>query len=496
MFEIDPILATDSYKLGHMAQYPKGTEMVYSNFTPRSMKYFAAPEKFKTNEIVWFGLQSVLMEMVALWNKSFFNQNISDIEEKFMRRVAPFVGPSGFDFQKIRELHKYGRLPITIKSLPEGTRVPAGVPAMIIYNTDPKFYWVTNFLETYLSVELWKMSTAATTADLYYRIFDHYADKTGAPKEFIPWQSHDFSMRGLSCVQDAAKVGAAHLTSMMGTDNLPAVDFLEHFYDGKETFIGGSVPATEHSVMTMDGADGEVSLIRRLITEVYPAGIVSLVCDAWDYWKVLTEYTKVLKTDILNRTEDALGMSKVVFRPDSGDPVKIICGDLSANTEWERKGSVEVLWDVFGGTVNDKGYKMLNPKVGLIYGDSITPQRANDILSILAEKGFASSNVVLGIGSYTYQYVTRDTCGFAIKSTYGIVNGIGRDIFKNPKTDDGTKKSAKGLLSVEMINGQLKLFDQQKDIHNTGLLELRMYDGSLVGLESITDIRTRIAESR
>ena len=413
-----------------------------------------------------------------------------------MRRVGPFVGPSGFDFEKIRELHKYGRLPIDVRSLPEGTRVPAGVPAMLIYNTEPEFYWVTNFLETYLSVELWKMSTSATTADLYYRIFDHYAEKTGAPKEFIPWQSHDFSMRGLSCVQDAAKVGAAHLTSMMGTDNLPAVDFLEHFYDGKETFIGGSVPATEHSVMTMDGADGEVSLIRRLITEVYPAGIVSLVCDAWDYWKVLTEYTKVLKEDILDRGEDALGMSKVVFRPDSGDPVKIICGDPSASTEWERKGSIEVLWDVFGGTRNAKGFRMLNPKVGLIYGDSITPQRANDILSLLAEKGFASSNVVLGIGSYTYQHVTRDTCGFAIKSTYGIVNGVGRDIFKNPKTDDGTKKSAKGLLKVVKENGKLVLLDQQKDMYDTGLLELRMYDGSLVGLETIADIRIRIAGTR
>ena len=496
MFEIDPILATDSYKLGHMAQYPKGTEMVYSNFTPRSMKYFGAPEKFKTNEIVWFGLQSVLMEMVALWNKSFFNKNINDIEEKFMRRVAPFVGPSGFDFQKIRELHKYGRLPIDVRSLPEGTRVPAGVPAMLIYNTEPEFYWVTNFLETYLSVELWKMSTSATTADLYYRIFDHYAEKTGAPKEFIPWQSHDFSMRGLSCVQDAAKTGAAHLTSMMGTDNLPAVDFLEHYYDGKGVFIGGSVPATEHSVMTMGGPEGEVPLIRRLITEVYPAGIVSLVCDAWDYWKVLTEYTKVLKEDILNRTEDTLGMSKVVFRPDSGDPVKIICGDSAATTEWERKGSIQVLWDVFGGTVNDKGYKMLNPKVGLIYGDSITPQRADEILSKLEQAGFASSNVVLGIGSYTYQYVTRDTCGFAIKSTYGVVNGVGRDIFKNPKTDDGTKKSAKGLLSVEMIDGQLKLFDQQKDMRDSGMLELVMKNGSLVHQETLAGIRHRIAESR
>ena len=496
MFDIDPILATDSYKLGHMAQYPEGTELVYSNFTPRSMKYFSAPEKFKTNEIVWFGLQSVLMEMIALWNKSFFNKNIGDIEEKFMRRITPFVGPSGFDFEKIRKLHKYGRLPIDVRSLPEGTRVPAGVPAMIIYNTDPKFYWVTNFLETCLSVELWKMSTSATTADLYYRIFDYYASKTGAPKEFIPWQSHDFSMRGLSCVQDAAKTGAAHLTSMMGTDNLPAVDFLEHYYDGKDVFIGGSVPATEHSVMTMAGANGEVSLIRRLITEVYPAGIVSLVCDAWDYWKVLTEYTKILKTDIISRSEDALGMSKVVFRPDSGDPVKIICGDSSADTEWERKGSIQVLWDVFGGTVNNKGYKILNPKVGLIYGDSITPQRADEILSKLEQAGFASSNVVLGIGSYTYQYVTRDTCGFAIKSTYGVVNGVGRDIFKNPKTDDGTKKSAKGLLSVEMIDGQLKLFDQQKDMRDSGMLELVMKNGSLVHQETLAGIRHRIAESR
>lgn len=207
---------------------------------------------------------------------------------------------------------------------------------------------------------------------------------------------------------------------------------------------------TEEQIMR----EAETRVFKRLITETYPSGVVSVVSDTFDFWHAVTVIAPKLKDEILNRVPDSLGLAKTVFRPDSGDPVKIICGDPDAPEGAARKGAVEALWDIFGGTVNEKGYKTLNQRVGLIYGDSITPQRAEAILSQLALKGFASDNIVFGIGSFTFQYQTRDTLGFAMKATYVEINGESVEIFKDPKTDSGTKKSAKGLLQV--------LWDQEK----------------------------------
>jgi len=240
--------------------------------------------------------------------------------------------------------------------------------------------------------------------------------------------------------------------------------------------------------MCMGSKETEIETFRRLITKLYPKGIVSIVSDTWDFWWSVIEYTKQLKQEILARE------GRVVLRPDSGDPVKIICGDLEANTSMpEFKGAVECLWDIFGGTYTDKGFKVLDSHIGLIYGDSITLDRANRILAGLKAKGFASSNIVFGVGSYTYQHVTRDTFGFAVKSTYGEVNGIGREIFKDPVTDSGVKKSAKGLLHVSRIGGELRLFDQRSaiDIDGDELREV-FRDGVLLVDDSMADIRQRV----
>jgi nicotinamide phosphoribosyltransferase len=185
---------------------------------------------------------------------------------------------------------------------------------------------------------------------------------------------------------------------------------------------------------------------------------------------------------------------KVVIRPDSGDPVKIICGDSNAAVgSPEFKGAVECLWEIFGGTISEKGYKILEEHIGLIYGDSITLERCERICKILETKGFASTNVVFGIGSYTYQYVTRDTFGFAMKATYGIVNGEGRAIFKNPKTDDGTKKSAKGMLRIDRVEGELVMRDEVTDEEEKGgLLEVVYRDGKLLKETSLGEVRARL----
>lgn len=549
----------DSYKLGHADQFPEGTTKVYSNFTPRSLKHLPVPRQCGTIRVVWFGLQAFLNDLQSVWQETFFDRPRGEVVAEFMELVGPFCGPRGFNQSRIEWLHDLGYLPIEIKSLPEGTLVPAGVPVLTITNTLPEAYWLPNFLETWLSADLWKPSTAATISYTYRKIIDHYAELTGGNKEFVMWQGHDFSSRGMSGIQDAARTGAGHLLSFAGTDNVTAVQLVNDAYHGKETFVGGSVPATEHSTMTSSilveaerlrqtgvgednvMAQAELNVIKRLVTEIYPSGVVSVVSDSFDFWKVITEIVPTLKNEILDRVPDQLGLAKVVFRPDSGDPVKIICGHkykviddiddtyemISASNEgyevvynkmddkyyqfeiyddgwstnvefeelqwYEVKGAIECLWDTFGGTVNEKGFKTLNQRVGLIYGDSITLDRCNEILKLLAEKGFASDNVVFGIGSFTFQYNTRDTLGFAMKATYVEIDGKPYSIFKDPKTDSGTKKSARGLLQVVQDGDTLKVnqdvtWEQEKQ----GLLRTVYLDGKIVVSETFADIRSRL----
>ena len=285
---------------------------------------------------------------------------------------------------------------------------------------------------------------------------------------------------------DAAVCGAAHLTSFKGTDSVPAIDFIENYYG--DTLYNVSVPATEHSVMCMGTEENEFNTFKRLITELYPTGIISIVSDTWDFWRVITDYLPRLRTEITQRR------GKVVIRPDSGDPVKIIVGDPNAPVGTPQyKGVVECLYDVFRGPLIGTGYKSLTNSIGVIYGDSITLERAHQILEGLERKGFASSNIVFGIGSFTYQYITRDSFGFAVKATSGVVNGTRLDIFKNPKTDSGLKKSAKWLLKVKLEDGTLKLYDQQT-IHQEKESELKtvFLDGKIIKERDFSRIRKRV----
>jgi nicotinamide phosphoribosyltransferase len=490
--QMNPLTAIDFYKTDHRRQYPEGTTEVYANFTPRSSRLANVLADSYDKKVVFFGLQYFVQDfLINSWNEHFFNQPKEKVVASYKRRMDFSLGKDSIDVSHIAALHDLGYLPLKIKALPEGTRSPIGVPVLTIVNTHPDFFWLTNYIETIISCYLWKPITSATTAFEYKRLLTSYAEKTGSPVDFTQFQAHDFSFRGMSSFQDAAISGAAHLTSFWGTDSVPAIDLAETYYraNAENEMIGCSVPATEHSVMCMGMEDGELATFRRLINELYPNGIVSVVSDTWDFWKVVTEYTVELKDEILRRD------GKLVIRPDSGDPVKIVAGDPDAPKGTpEYKGAIECLWDVFGGTITDKGYKMLDSHIGLIYGDSITLERANNILKTLEAKGFASANVVFGVGSFTYQYVTRDNFGFAMKATSGVVNGQRRDIFKDPKTDSGTKKSAKGLLRVEKEGNSFILHDQQTvDQENQGLLETVFVDGKLVNPVSLAEIRSRVS---
>lgn len=485
---------TDFYKTGHIYQYPQGTEYVYSNITARSDRLANMLPDFD-HKVVVAGIEGTLKWFLRdLWQETFFQIPKDVAIGKYKRRMDSSLGEGAVSTEHIAELHDLGYLPLRIKALPEGSRVNLRVPFLTIENTMPQFYWVTNYIESALSAELWKAVNNATIAYEFRRLLDRYADLTGTPRQFVDFQAHDFSLRGVGGVHDAAAHGIGHLFSFKGTDNIPAIDFLEEYYDCSGEYIGGGVPATEHSVMCAGGKDTEVETYRRLIADVYPSGIVSIVSDTWDYWAVLTSLCTELKDEILSRRPDAMGLAKVVFRGDSGDPKKIICGDPEAEPGSPAfKGSLELLWELFGGTVNDRGYKELNPRVGLIYGDSITLPRAQDILATMTEQGWASGNVVFGVGSYTYQYHTRDTFGIAMKTTWTRINGESVEVMKDPITDRGTKKSAKGLLRVERQGNDYVLHEQQtRDQESLGELRTVFMNDYVMNTSPLSDIRSRL----
>lgn len=480
---MNPLLLTDGYKVDHRRQYPTGTTLVYSNWTPRKSRIE------EIEEVVFFGLQYFIKKYILEdFENYFFKQPKDKVIREYSRRINNYLGENQVGTKHIEDLHDLGYIPMVFKALPEGAAAPVRVPMFTMYNTKPEFFWLTNYFETLLSAVIWMPCTSATIAKQYRKILDRFALETSSVPEFVDWQGHDFSMRGMAGVDAGLSSSAAHLLSFTGTDTIPAIDFLEQYYNANSgtELIGGSVAATEHSVMCMGTTEGELETFRRLICEVYPKGVLSIVSDTWDLWKVLTEYLPELKGEITNRE------GKVVIRPDSGDPVDILCGNPNGKNLNEQKGVIELLWDCFGGTTNDKGYKELVPQIGAIYGDSITIERATQICERLKAKGFASTNVVLGIGSFTYQYNTRDTFGFAMKATYGEVNGEGREIFKDPITDDGTKKSAKGLMKIELKDGKYSLVDQVDwETESTGELVEVFRDGKLLIDQSLGDIRKR-----
>lgn len=485
----ETILLTDGYKLDHRRQYPKGTEYVYSNWTPRSCTYF--PE---ANEgVVVFGIQYFIKEyLMNQFKEGFFNLPKDVAISRFKRRIDTFLGKENqVGTKHIEELYDLGYLPIRIKALPEGTLCPIRVPTLTFINTHPDFFWLTNYFETLISTTLWLPMTSATSARLYKKELKRHAEKTGFSKDvMLEFLCHDFSMRGMAGVEAAIMSGMAHMTSFVGSETIPAIEALEKYYnaDADKELIAATVPATEHSVMCAGGKEDEFETFKRLITEVYPKGFVSIVSDTWDFWQVMTEYLPRLKDTILTRD------GRVVIRPDSGDPVDIICGVVEdvvhiedefetsedaenfyeevilnkvneitphgelgvdeysmifeykgeytkitlTNISWNRydkqyyfidmcgkkaefkyekldstiyKGAYELLWDIFGGTINEKGYKVLDTHIGIIYGDSITLERQKEIYKRLEEKGFAATNLVLGVGSFTYQYKSRDSLG-------------------------------------------------------------------------------------
>nr|WP_156930226.1 nicotinate phosphoribosyltransferase [Mannheimia granulomatis] len=475
-----PLLLCDFYKTSHRIQYPEGSQVLYSTFTPRSNVY--AP--FLTRAVS-FGFQAFIVKyLVHYFEDNFFARPQSDVVLEYTQFIKNTLNMDDAG-EHIAQLHSLGYLPIRIKAIPEGQSVSIKVPMMTIENTHPDFFWLTNYLETLINLSLWQPITSASIAFAYRLELTKFAHQTCDNNAHLLYQSHDFSMRGMSSLESAESSGAGHLTSFLGTDTIPAITFIECYY-GSKNLIGTSIPASEHSVMSSHGVD-ELPTFRYLMQK-YPNNMLSIVADTTDFWHNITVNLPILKEEILARPENA----KIVIRPDSGDFFAIICGDLTLNTEHERKGLIECLWDIFGGTINKKGYKVLNPCIGAIYGDGVTYEKMVKILEGLKAKGFASSNIVFGVGAQTYQNNTRDTLGFATKATSITINGIEKAIFKAPKTDNGLKKSQKGRVKVITFEHYIDNLKAQDDFSDD-LLEVIFENGKLVKQTNFDEIRQNIS---
>jgi nicotinamide phosphoribosyltransferase len=557
-------LLCDFYKISHRKQYPANTEKIYSTWTPRMTRIKGV------DKIVAFGFQGFIKNyLINYFDENFFKRPLEDVINEYKRAIKYTLNDPDPDASHLEALHKLGYLPIKISAVKEGTRVNIRTPMLTIENTKPEFFWLTNYLETLMSSCLWQPTTSATIAYKYRKMLNDYANETNGDLSGVKFQGHDFSFRGMGGVESAVSSGAGHLTSFVGTDTIPAILYHENYYNAniEKELVGCSIPATEHSVMCAYGRN-ELESYRHIITEVYPKGFASIVSDTWDLWSVLYDVIGKLKPEIINRD------GRIVIRPDSGNPVDIVCGtvqiydldkenyiktlddckkwmeetlidELRTNTphgecgksevsgvfkfnninyeivfdvDWnrydkqyyyiytynlarcneiklksEQKGVIEILWEIFGGTITAQGYKQLDTHIGCIYGDAITLDRCKEICDRLKAKGFASTNMVYGIGSYTYQYNTRDTFGFALKSTYGIFGSEEKNLYKDPITDSGFKKSATGKVCVYRNGDDILYRDglsqEEYDKATDNLLEPIFEDGKLLREQSLAEIR-------
>lgn len=484
----NPMLLIDFYKAVHAEMLPKNITKSVSYFTPRMSRVK------RWGKVVMFGLQGFIKTyLIDYFNEEFFDKPFEEIIYEYKRIMDASLGKDTYKIDKIENLHKLGYLPIEIVALPEGTMVPMHVPMFGITNTHKDFAWLPQALESLVSAEMWHPMLAATVGKTYRDIVNYYYDLTC--DDSIPKSKAlgAFDFRGEECLESAVKAGAGWCLSFLNTATVPTIPYLEknYFCDCTKEDVAYGSPSTEHSVMCSNYAiDGdEITLLRRLLTEIYPNTSFTAVLDSYDYWNVINNILPQLKTEIMNHN------GCMLMRGDSGDCVEVVTK------------TVFKLWDEFGGTINSKGYKVLDPHVKAIYGDSITVQRCEEIYKILMENGFSCSNVALGVGSFSFQCIeedgflkpfTRDTFSSCIKATYCEIDDKPFPIFKNPK-DGGFKKSQKGCCRVyTRCDGSIYYEDeltweQATDYEKRGNMLIPVFkDGELLKEQSLKEIRDRL----
>lgn len=481
----NPMLLIDFYKAVHAEMLPQNITKSVSYFTPRMSRVK------RWDKVVMFGLQGFIKEyLIDYFNDNFFNVPLETVMSEYTRIMDNTLGKNAYNPKKIEKLHNLGYLPIQIVALPEGTLVPMHVPMFGITNTHEDFAWLPQALESLISAEMWHIMLAATVGYTYRQIVNEYYDKTCDDDVSRARALGAFDFRGEECLQSATKAGAGWLLSFLNTATVPAIPYLENYYlcDCAKEPVGFGSPSTEHSVMCSNFAvDGdEITLLRRLLTEIYPNTSFSAVLDSYDYWNVIDNILPQLKPEIMAHN------GCMLMRGDSGDCVEVVTK------------TVFKLWDIFGGTVNSKGYKVLDSHVKAIYGDSITVQRCEEIYHILMENGFACSNVALGVGSFSFQCIeedgilkpfTRDTFSSCIKATYCEIDGTPTPIFKDPK-DGGFKKSQKGCCVVYNSMESLWYQDEYSWLGASNspyqLLETVFKDGKMVKEQTLSEVRSTL----
>lgn len=432
------ILLSDSYKASHWKQYPPGTEYVYSYFESRGC------EREGWESVCFFGLQYFLkryltgqvvtqekIEEAAKLYAEHFGDGKNKVEDMFNRE--------GWEY--ILEKHG-GRLPVKIKAVPEGMVIPNKTVLVTVVNTDPKCFWLTNFLETLL-VQVWYPMTVCTNSRNQKISIQKYLEETGNEDWKVPngaaFKLHDFGFRGVSSVESAALGGLSHLVNFLGTDTIAAVVAANRYYNCKKA-AGFSIPASEHSTITSWGTDGEVDAMRNML-EQYPEGLVACVSDSFDVFKACREYWGDELKDLVKGRISGDKFGRLVVRPDSGDPAETCVQIVSILAEQFKE-------DV---TYTSKGYKVLPPYIRIIQGDGVDYESIPKILQRFKEEGFAADNIAFGSGGALLQKLNRDTFKVAFKCSEIIIHGEGREVFKDPITDDG-KASKKGRLTLQLAD--------------------------------------------
>lgn len=449
----NPILLTDSYKASHWLQYPPNTKKVYSYFESRGGEF---------SRIMFFGLQYFLKEYLST------PVTMEDVDAAELRFRA-HMGIFNRDGWKNLVRKCGGRWPVEIKAVPEGSIIPPSNVLMTVENTDPEFYWVTNYLETLL-VETWYPCTVATNSFKMKETFLKYLRETGDPS-LIDFKIHDFGFRGVSCPEQAGLGGCAHLTNFKGTDTVVALEVARQIYH--EEMAGFSIPAAEHSTITSWGREAEENGDPYLnMLQKYPTGLMACVSDSFDIYRVCRDlWGGKLKEKVLLRD------GVLVVRPDSGNPPEIVVECL------------KILGERIGETTNEKGYKVLHPKVRMIQGDGIDVAMVDEILRTMKAKGWSADNLAMGSGGGLLQKLNRDTCKFAFKASYCEFGEKKVNVYKQPVTAEW-KNSKKGKLKL-IQDGTGSYATVSQDYSGIDLLETVYKNGFLLKDQTLSEIRKR-----
>lgn len=428
MIENNILLKTDSYKFSHYLQFPPGSQYVHSYLESRGGTI--------SDETIFFGLQYYLKKYLegCVVTKEMVDE-ASDL-------VAAHMGPGLFnrtDWMYIVDKHK-GRLPVEIRAIPEGTRVNVSNALVTIINTDPRCYWLPNYLETLL-LKVWYPITVATLSRKIKELIFSFLERTGDPST-IDFKLQDFGYRGVSSEESAALGGASHLLNFKGTDTIAGILMLRKYYDAEE-MPGFSIPASEHSTITSWGEEHEVDAFENMLIK-YPDGLVAVVSDSYDIFKACSDlWGTKLKKQIENRN------GTLVIRPDSGDPASTVLKVL------------HILEDKFGCECNSKGYKVLPRFIRVLQGDGVNYHSIREILRCMESHSFSADNIGFGMGGALLQTLNRDTFKFAFKASAIMIDGTWRDVYKHPVTDVG-KESKRGLLALSYL-GESQFVTVRKD---------------------------------